>query len=193
MASAAPQAVDLNGSWALDRRDSDDVRARLMPLLEKKERRWRSLEKRMTEDSYAPPPETADNSTMHWMRQQRQQEAEELIAFIAPPTQLDIQMSTRDGKQEVRVKTDKGEGTRVLVPGQTSSMFFGIGGFEVHSGWHSGAFIVDLKGSGDNSLQVVQYYTVTDAGNRLDMRMETRLPELGKQSFHFIYKRNTSQ
>jgi hypothetical protein len=193
MASTAPQAVDLSGSWALDRRDSDDVRGRLMPLIEKKERRWRSLERRMTDETFVPPPDAADNSTMHWMRQQRKQEAEELIAFVAPPAQLDILMSTRDGKQEVRVRTDKGEGTRILVPGQSSSMFFTIGGFEVHSGWHGGAFIVDFKGSGDNSLQVVQYYTVTDAGKRLDMRMETRLPELGKETFHFIYKRNDSQ
>jgi hypothetical protein len=176
----------------LDLRESDDVRARLVPLIEKKERRWRTLEKRMPEETFAPPPEAADSSTMQWMRRQRQQEADVLIAFIAPPTQLDIQMSTRDGRQEIRVKTDKGEGTRVLVPGQSSSMFFTIGGFEVHSGWHKGAFIVDFKGSGDNSMQMVQYYTVTDAGNRLDMRMETRLPELGKETFHFIYKRTNS-
>jgi hypothetical protein len=193
MASTTPQTIDLSGSWALDRRYSDDVRARILPLIEKKERHWRSLEKRMTDETFAPPPDAADNSTMQWMRQQRHQEAEVLLAFLAPPTQLDIQMSTLEGKQEVRVKTDKGEGTRVLVPGQSSSMFFGIGGFEVHSGWRKGTFVVDLKGSGDNSMQVVQYYTVIEGGSRLDMRVDTRLPELGKESFHFVYKRNGSE
>jgi hypothetical protein len=199
METTTSQVVALSGEWLLDRRDSDDVRARLMPLIEKKESRWRALEKRMGDESSisgsgadAPPPGGADLSTMQWMRQQRRSEAETLIGFIAPANQLDISMLSRDGLQEISVKTDKGEGTRVLVPGQPSSLFVGVGGFKLNSGWHGGTFIVSLSGSGDNSMQVVQYYTVTDGGDRLEMRMETRLPELGREDFHFVYKRNQS-
>jgi hypothetical protein len=195
-----PHAVDISGQWALDRRDSDDVRALLKPLIEKKERHWRALEKRAADEGYtgwqdtdSGQPGGGDASTMQWMRQQRQKEAEELIAFVAPPSQLDINMSTRAGQQEISVKTDKGEGTRVLVPGQASSLFFEVGAFKVNSGWHGDTFIVDLHGSGENSMQIVQYYTVSDAGNRLDLRLEARLPELGKQTFHFNYKRVRSQ
>jgi hypothetical protein len=176
------------------------VRARLKPLIEKKERHWRAIEKRVWDEGYtgsqdndSGPPGGADGSTMQWMRQQRQKEDAALIAFIAPPTQLDIRMSTRAGQQEISVRTDKGEGTRVLVPGQSSSLFFEVGAFKVNSGWHGNIFIVDLHGSGENSMQIVQYYTVSDAGKRLDLRLEARLPELGKQEFHFNYKRIDSQ
>ena len=193
---AQPNNVDISGQWALDRQVSDDVRARLTPLIAKKERRWRNLEKRVMEegntdlpDHDSGPPSGGDTSTMGWMRQQRQKETDEVIAFVAPPTQLDIRMSTRDGHQEITVKTDKGEGTRVLVPGQSSSLFVGVGAFKVNSGWRGNTFVVDMDGSGDNSMQVVQYYTVSEAGARLDLRLEAQLPELGKQAFRFSYKR----
>jgi hypothetical protein len=197
--TVAPLVIDLTGQWSLDRHASDDVRARLAPLIEKKERRWRSLEKRMTEEAFVAAPGAeatpqdgaTDQSTMQWLRRERQQEAEALIAFIAPPTQLDIRQAIREGRQEISVKTDKGEGTRVLVPGQTSSLFVGVGGFKLNSGWQGEKFIVDLSGSGENSMHVVQYYTVFDAGKQMEMRMETRLPEFGKQAFRFIYKRNS--
>jgi hypothetical protein len=200
MEATAPPVINLSGQWRLERHESDDVRARLTPLIEKKERRWRSLEKRVTEEAFvaAPGAEAVpqygamDQSTMQWLRRERQQEAEALIAFIAPPTQLEISHSIREGQPAIIVKTDKGEGTRVLVPGQASSLFVGVGGFKLNSGWQGEKFIVDLSGSGDNSMHVVQYYTLFDAGKQLEMRMETRLPELGKQAFRFVYKRNIS-
>jgi hypothetical protein len=202
MDKVAPQGVDLTGDWLLDRHVSDDVRARLAPIIEKKELRWRSVERRY--EDHAPllgpdaeltpeatlqggPPEP---SNMQWLQQQRHFAAEALIIFVSPAINLQIRQSTRQGRHEISVHTDKGEGTRVLVPGETSALFVSMGGFDLRSGWQKKHFVVDMRGTGDNAMIITQYYTVSDSGNELDMRMEAHIPEIGSQKFHFVYRRN---
>ena len=93
MDKVASEAVDLTGDWVLDRRVSDDVRALLMPIIEKTERRWRLIERRFDEEQSDPrqasgpsPNDTARSPTepsqMQWMRQMRRREADALIAFV---------------------------------------------------------------------------------------------------------------
>jgi len=196
--NTATLPTDLSGQWTLDRHDSDDVRARLAPLFEKKERKWRTMEKHMADNATFVEPSHADNpgdssseggadtSTLHWLRDQRQREVHSLIAFVSPATQLEIRQSAH----EIRFSSNKGEGTRALVPGEPSSLFVAIGGFAVTSGWQGNSFVVNSNGSGDNVTHIVERYTLLDQGAQLEERVEVRLPALGKQVFRFIYKRN---
>jgi hypothetical protein len=205
MDKVASQAVDLTGDWELDRRVSDDVRARLLPIIERQERRWRKLERPFEDESSTSRPGgepsaadmpragTGEPSTMQWIRQMRRSEAEALIAFVAPATRLQIRQSMRQGRQEISVHTDKGEGTRILVPGEASALFVGMGSFELSSGWQKTRFVVDMRGTGDNSMHIVQYYSLLETGAQLEMRMEAYLPELGKQVFRFVFKRSLQQ
>ena len=72
--AAAIGAFD--GRWRLDRQASDDVRARLLPLFEKNEKKWRRTAERFED---LPPhqgggPNAADDgiSDIRWMQRERQ-------------------------------------------------------------------------------------------------------------------------
>jgi len=177
----------LAGRWRLDSKASDDVRARLMPLFERNERRWR----RRVEPFDQPPPgvepgpNTNDEtfSNVRWLQGERQKEIQVLIAMFSPATQLDIQV---DGRT-VRIATDKGEGTRALTPGESSALFLNVGGFKVESEWKEGALLVESRGTEDNKLRIEERFA--PVGDRLDKRLEVRIPGIGKQVFNFVYRR----
>jgi hypothetical protein len=201
MNKVPPKDTDLTGDWALERHASDDVRARLAPLMEKRERKWRSLERRFEDDAPVRgpdaelPPEAThrggqqEPTTIQWVRQQRQHAADELIAFVSPATKLEIRQSMQHGHQEISVHNDKQEGTRVLAPGETSALFNSMGSFDLSSGWQKTRFVVDMRGTEGNSMHIIQYYTLLESDTVLEMNMEAYLPELGKQKFRFVYKR----
>jgi hypothetical protein len=201
MDKVPPTSADLTGDWVLERHASDDVRARLTPLIAKKERKWRSLERRFEDDAPALgpdaelPPEAMhrggqqEPSTIQWIRQQRQHAADELIAFISPATKLEIRQSSEHGRHEISVHNDKQEGTRILVPGETSALFISMGSFDLSSGWQKTRFVVDMRGTEGNSMHIVQYYTLMTSNTELEMHMEAYIPEIGKQEFRFLYKR----
>lgn len=184
--------IDLSGEWTLDRRVSDDVRARLQPRFNKLESKWRKLEKQADDrgELFIAEPQAEsgpDNSTMHWIREQRAREMKALVAFTSPASQLQIKQSAR----EMRFTTDKGEGTRVLVPGDESSLFVAMGGFTVISGWKDSSFIIDNDGNGDNPIHMLERYTLLGDGSELEFQLVARLPEFGKETFRFVYKRKT--
>jgi len=178
----------------LDRHESDDVRARLLPIFEKHEGRLRKQERRFEEGPPLPAtpnadgPRPADVSTVQWVWQQRRREIEALIAFASPPNRLDIE-HTHAGERRIRIANDKGEGTRVLIPGESSALFSGMGGFEVISGWRDTAFLVESRGTSDNPIRVLEQYVLLDSGATLEVRTEVRLPQIGKHRFRFIYRR----
>jgi hypothetical protein len=185
-------SVDLSGEWVLDRRASDDVRAHLQPRFNRLEDKWRKVEKRAEDQREIfiaePMPDSGPgNSTMDWIREQRGREMKALVAFLSPATQLQIKQSAR----EIRFTSDKGDGSRVLVPGEESSLFVAMGGFDVTSGWKDNAFIIDNDGNGDNPMHLVERYRLLENGSALELQLDARIPELGKQSFRFVYKRKT--
>ena len=182
--------IDLSGEWVLDRRVSDDVRGRLQPRFNKLETKWRKVERQAQDrgELFLAEPQAEsgpDNSTMHWIREQRDREMKALVAFVSPASQLQIKQSAR----ELRFTSDKGEGTRVLVPGDKSSLFVAMGGFTVLSGWKDRSFIVDNDGNGDNPIHTFERYTLNGEGSELEFQLVARLPEFGKETFRFIYKR----
>ena len=203
--SAASGSVDLTGHWVLDRQASDDVRERLLPLLQKHERRMRRTENDIEarEGSLDPAPDSppdagdttrtpqkaalppGDYSTLHWMQHQREREELALVRWLAAAGELDI--TQRAG--EIRIANDKGEGSRTLVPGESSALFVAMGGFEVTSGWKGTTFVVSSRGTGDNDIRMLEEYALDQDGKRLTETVETRLPAVGKQSFRFVYRR----
>lgn len=191
--SAAPVGVDLSGAWLFDRRESDDVRARLMPIFEKRESRLRKQERRYDDGPPLPAapnaggPRPADVSNVQWIWQQRRREIEALIAFASPANRLDIEQAP--GARQIRIANDKGEGTRVLTPGDSSALFSAMGGFKVTSGWSDGVFTIESRGVDDNPIRVVERYALLDGGQQLELRVEARLPEVGKHAFRFVYRR----
>ena len=189
LTSAKP--VDLSGRWMLDRKASDDVRARLLPLIDRKERGWQRDEQPFDDlppqsANASPDAPRGEVSTIRWMQQRRQREAMALISTISPGGQLDI----RQTPSEIRISSDKGEGSRTLTPGRTSGLFTAIGGFEMSSGWQGTTFVIDSRGTGENHMHVVERYTLIDGGAVLEAKLETKLPDLGKHAFRFIYRRN---
>ena len=181
--------VDLSGRWLLDRQASDDVRAKIMPVFDRKERRIRQEER-----TYDVPPPVAgpssddhpsEPSTVEWIQRRREREAQSFVALLSPANQLDIQ---HEGGQ-VRVQTDKGEGSKTLTPGQSSALFTGFGAFEMSSGWKDETFIIDLSGAGDNKLHTVERYTLRDEGQTLEVQLDARVPNFGKHSFRFLYRK----
>jgi hypothetical protein len=64
-----------------------------------------------------------------------------------------------------------------------------MGGFALSSGWQKTKFVVDMRGTGENSAHIIQYYTLSESGAQLEMRMEARMPQIGKEEFRFIYNR----
>jgi hypothetical protein len=182
--------IDLSGEWQLDRRVSDDVRARLQPRFNKLETKWRKVEKQAEDrrELFIAEPQAEsgpDNSTMHWIREQRDREMKALVAFVSPASHLQIKQSAR----EIRFTSDKGEGTRVLVPGDKSSLFVAMGGFTVVSGWKDSSFLIDNDGTGDNQIRMLERYTLLADGSELEYQLVARLPEFGKETFRFVYKR----
>jgi hypothetical protein len=195
--SAPEVKVDLTGRWLLDRRESDDVRARLLPLFERRESRLRNQERRYEDGPPLPTqPEAggarpADVSAVQWIWQQRRREIEVLIAFASPANRLDIAHS-QTSRQEVRIANDKGEGARVLTPGESSTLFTGMGGFAVSSGWREASFVIQSRGVNANPIRVLERYTLIDSGATLELRLDVRLPEVGAHKFRFLYRRADS-
>jgi len=190
MKATPDKPIDFTGEWSLDRRVSDDVRAHLQPAFDKMESRWRKVEKRAEDRPELfiaePQAETGpDNSTLQWIREQRAREMKAMVVFLSPATQLQIKQSAH----EMRFTSDKGEGTRRLVPGEKSSLFVTMGGFDVQSGWKDGSFVIDNDGNGDNPIHVVERYTMLAGGSELELQVIARLPEVGKETFRFLYKR----
>lgn len=178
-----------DGRWRLDRQASDDVRARLLPIFEKNEKKWRRSAERF--EDLPPPPgpggglEVADDgiSDIRWMQRERQKEIQALIAMISPASQLDVQ----HGNGSIRISTDKGEGTRVVTPGESSSLFLALGGFKVSSTWQKGALLVESRGTGENKMRVVERYSLR--GDTLEELLEVKIPNVGKQTFRMVYRR----
>ena len=193
-------SIDLSGRWELDRQASDDVRATLKRVFDKKDKQWQREAKRI-EDRYEeplPPPDRsgdvspeeraerrADMSNVQWLRSQNRREVEALIAWLSPALQLDI----RQSPNEIEIKSNKAEGTRHLEPGGSSALFLALGGFEINSGWQDRSYIVNSKGTGDNKIRMLETYTLLEDGAVLEERMKVRLPMLGKHEFRFVYRR----
>jgi hypothetical protein len=192
--------VDVTGDWVLDRQASDDVRARMRPLIARKDRELNRFIERaeaagaIDEPVSAPPPGTAtgspaarrdDASSVQWMRNQQRIEAEALIAWLSPASQLKID---KQGN-EFRFLSDKGEGTRRFTPGETTAVFIAFGGFDVESGWDGGSFVVSSQGNGENRIRMLERYTVMEGGAAMEVLTQTRLPTFGKQTYRFIYRR----
>jgi hypothetical protein len=179
-------AAIFDGHWKLDQQASDDVKARLMPLFERDDRHWRRIAERFEDQPSRPDSgsEGGDDgiSNMRWMQHERQKEVQTLIAQLMPATRLDIQHVDRS----IRFATDKGEGTRVLTPGETSTLFLEVGAFVVSSSWEKGGLLIELRGSGENRLRIVQRFKLH--GAQLDEQLEVKIPTIGKHSFHFVYK-----
>lgn len=188
----APSDVSISafdGRWRLDRQASDDIRARLLPIFEKNEKKWRRSAERF--EDMPPPPglgggsEGPDDgiSNMRWMQREREKEIQAVIAMISPATQLDV----HHDKGSIRISTDKGEGTRVVTPGESSSLFLPLGSFKVSSEWQKGALLVESRGTGENRMRVVERYSVR--GDTLEEFLEVKIPSVGKQTFRMVYKR----
>ncbi len=201
-----PADVDLaifDGHWRLDAQASDDVRARLLPKFEENEKRWRRKAERF--DDQSPQEDRHGDSkgeghgekrgesrdanredgisNLRWLQRERQKDVQTLLAMLMPATQLDIEHIDRS----LRIATDKGEGTRVITPGEESALFLPAGGFKVTSGWDHGGLLIESRGTGDNKLRILDRYTLRDG--KLEERMEVKIPNIGKQSFLFIYLR----
>jgi outer membrane murein-binding lipoprotein Lpp len=201
MQTVPKQPIDISGNWSIDRRESDDVRARLRPLAEKQEQRFRRLDRAIEEGpGRSLPPDNlpgkesehdgrrdpgSDLSTSGWLRQERQRDTLILIALLGPATKMEIHQSTR----EMRIVSDKGDGTRVLVPGEKTALFVTAGGFEVTSGWTDKSFVVSSRGTADNGIQMIERYSLIDGGKRLEELLEAHLPAFGKQVFRYVYNR----
>jgi hypothetical protein len=192
-AKEPPAGIDIthfNGRWILDRQKSDDVRARLLPLFQREEQRWRHNAERFDD---SPPRESeahgnsADEgvSNFRWLQRERQKEMQALVAFAMPATQLDLHV----GAHEVRISNNKGEGTRVLIPGESAALFVAVGGFTVASAWQDGGFTIDSRGEGENKIRVVERYRVNADGSQLDEQAEIHFPSIKKQLFHLVYRR----
>jgi len=205
LAVAPKAAVNLTGEWVLDRAHSDDVRARIRPMFARKERELNRYIQRAEEDGdtdepIAPPADAAkppqsdvnrkephdDSSTVQWLRRQQRIEAEAIIAFLSPASELKIDKRNA----EYRFLSDKGEGTRRFVPGERSSVFNGFGGFEVMSGWEKSSFVVSSEGKGDNRIRLLERYTVL-ADGALEGKVVAHLPNLGKYEYRFLYRRRS--
>lgn len=197
--------MNLTGDWVLDRQHSDDVRARIRPMFARKERELnryiKEAEEEGVSDEPAGPPADAvkppngdagqreprdDSSMVQWLRRQQRVEAEAVIAFLSPASELKIEKRN----VEYRFLSDKGEGTRRFVPGERASVFNGFGGFDVVSGWDRSTFVISSAGSGDNDIRLLERYTVL-ADGALEGRVVARMPNLGKYEYRFIYRRRT--
>ncbi len=193
---ANAKAPSIAGRWTLDRQASDDVRSRLVPLFEKKDRRWRKMEDEFEERSgervnspraesrRIAPPEGQSN--MQWLQEQRQQDFRVLISTLTPATRIEVQQTPK----QLRFSSDKGEGSRTLVPGDVSALFVGIGGFDVRSGWRKSTFVIDSRGTGENGMHMLEQYTLLESGSTLEEVLVAKIPEFGKQTFRFVYRRN---
>lgn len=193
------QAVDLNGRWILDRQASEDVRARLTPLLEKSEKQSRKAERRFEElESGRGSPRNDSSSggtevsvqaqaiaNMRWLQAQRQKESLRLLDAMLPASELTITQSSN----QLKFASNKGEGTRTFVAGEASALFSELGGFEIKSGWDKQAFVIQSRGT-DNGIAKTEHYSIADGGTRLEERLQVKLPGIGKQSFRIIYKRD---
>ncbi len=183
----ANAAAIFDGQWRLDASASDDVRARLAPLFDRGEKRWRRNAERFED---APPhpdggPQGSDDGISHiqWMRSEREKDNRSLIAMLVPASHLEIQHSDRS----IRIATDKGEGTRLLTPGEESTLFLPAGGFSVSSSWEDGALRITSAGTGDNKVHVVELFKVR--GETLEERLDIKIPGMGKSSFRMVYRR----
>ena len=192
--SATTANVDFTGRWLLDRRESDDVRGSLLPIFEKRERRLIKRERQFDDGPPLPTgpstggPRPADVSTVQWIWQQRRREIEALIAFASPANRLDIEHS-QDVRHRIRIANDKGEGARVLTPGESSTLFGAMGGFAISSGWRDASFLIESRGIDANPIRVLERYTLIDSEAVLELRVDVRLPEIGKHAFRFVYRR----
>ncbi|HYM36268.1 MAG TPA: hypothetical protein VET48_12770 [Steroidobacteraceae bacterium] len=183
-----PSAVvaRFSGHWVLDRQSSDDVHARLTPLFQRNEERWR----RNAEKFDLPPPsEHGDSdqslSNVRWLQGERQKEIKALVTFAIPASQIDIQAS----EHEMRFANNKGEGTRLLTPGEATNLFVPVGGFNVLSGWKDGTFVIESRGEGENKIHVVENYRLSVDNKQLEERLEVHLPNISNQVFHIVYRR----
>jgi len=189
-ASSRIDVAAFTGRWNLDTHASDDVKARLQPLFERNEKKWKRNAERFEE----PPPRENDArsapadegvSNIRWLIAERQKEIQAWVAFAMPATQVDVRASER----EVRLGNNKGEGTRVFVPGEPTTLFVTVGGFTVASAWRDAAFTIDSRGQGENKARVVEQYRLSADSTQLEERLEVRFPTLGKQVFKFVYRR----
>jgi hypothetical protein len=197
LAPKGPEVPNLSGRWTLERQSSDNVRERLLPLFERQDRRWRKAEQKIIERPPMPeasppnsarPSEASDNlegvSTIQWFQRQRQKEADYIISLVAPAANIEIQQSAR----EFRFSSDKGQGSRTLTPGRPTTLFIAAGGFEVNSGWRENSFMIESLGSGENEMNITEFYTLLGA-DRLEERLVVRIPGIGKESFRLVYRR----
>jgi hypothetical protein len=182
----ANAAAVLDGRWNLDLQASQDVRARLLPLLERNEQHWRQREEKYDQ----PPPRSdgasgVDEGVSHflWLQHERQKEVDALIALLSPATQVDFQH--KDGS--IRIATNKSEGTRVVTPGERSSLFLSVGSFEVTSAWSHGSLKIESRGTEGNRLDVTEVFT--PRADSLEKQMEVKIPGISKQSFRMVYRR----
>lgn len=196
LAEAPKTPTVLTGEWLLDRSQSDDVRAKLRPIIGRKENELNRHIKQVGdigEPEAAGPKSDAegrnrgdeDASTFGWLRRQQRLEFEAVIAWLSPASQLQIDQQGR----QFRFLSDKGEGTRRFVPGEESAVFNAFGGFNVSSGWDKSSFVVSSRGNGDNRFRILERYTLLGDGTELEQRVTARLPSLGKHEFRFVYRR----
>jgi hypothetical protein len=192
-ASIQAALIKFDGRWQLDRQASDDVRARLAPLFAKNERKWDKRAARFEFDE--PPLEKGaadaqvgprDDGMMNWLQRERRKEIEVVLSLLLPATQLEIR---RSSDRSIRIATNKGDGARIVTLGETSSLFLAAGSFVVSTEWRQGGLQIESRGTGDNKLHIVERFVLRSDGAQLEEFLTAKIPGVGKQSFHIVYRR----
>jgi hypothetical protein len=178
------KSTDLSGHWKL----TDETNAALktwMDGLRKKQDQRLHRESGRSRDMDEPPPNSGQFSNLQWMHEQDRREVVELVAWLMPATQLDIKQTGR----ELEIRSNKEQGTRKFVAGESTTLFMTIGSFNVAAGWHNDSYVIRSSGREENHVQLIEQYTLRSGTQQLEEQVEVHVPMIGQRKFTFVYER----
>jgi hypothetical protein len=178
------KSIDLSGQWHLANTADAELKSWIDGLVKKHEQQLRK-ETANAHRGDEPPAIPGQFSNLQWMYEQNRREVIDLTAWLMPATQLDIKHTGR----EMEIRSNKEEGTRRLVAGESTTLFMTIGSFDVASGWSNDSYMVRSSGRQENNVQVVAQYTLRPGSQQLEEQMEVYVPMIGKRKFTFVYDR----
>lgn len=189
--SPGTAAIDLTGTWQLDRVRSDrvdeELRLTLNAVRERQMKRFRSRTAGPGFDNLlleGPMPNGEGGSPAEpwWMREQKRLE-EDLISAIKPPESLRIVQT----QGRVEMLATSGGARRVFESARPSTLVTGYATLRLESGWERNVFTVTSTDAAAK-LRIVERYEF-DAVGDLHERLEIEMPGAKTQRYHVIYRR----
>jgi hypothetical protein len=178
---ADPQALTLQGDWALADNSQQTAISQLDTLIAKQREKQRRQRRERFGDDLPPPGLGGGPEDLAFNAQEMKERRDILVQFLTPPQHLAVQQ----GDATLVFKADQ-QPARVLEPGHTLTRFDESGTAVVNTGWDGKAFVIRTEFT-DGSSRVERYTPDAKAGTMVVLRT-LKESSLGKLELTSTYR-----